>query len=141
MSNYRHGLAKSPEYRIWVGIKNRCSNPKVRCYPRYGGRGVRVCDRWDASFVAFLADMGQRPSPVHQLDRIDGTGNYEPDNCRWVTSKVNNRNRRDTLWVEIYGKRKSLAEWAEIGGVRLQTAWARFRLRGWTAKESVFGRP
>jgi hypothetical protein len=72
----------------------RCRNPNDKKYEDYGGRGISVCERWENSFADFLADMGERPSEKHTLDRINNDGNYEPGNCRWATSKQQNNNRR-----------------------------------------------
>jgi hypothetical protein len=91
-----HKGTGTPEYTAWNGMKNRCYRRKTWNYPRYGGRGIRVCKRWLGAngFVNFLADMGYRPSPAHSLDRVNNDGNYEPSNCRWATPKEQANNRR-----------------------------------------------
>ena len=89
----RHGMSFTPEYKILSGMKKRCYYEKNDSYSYYGGRGITICDRWLNSFLAFFEDMGSRPTPHHQIDRIDSDGDYEPSNCRWVTPVVNNRNR------------------------------------------------
>lgn len=89
----KHGLCSSPEYRAWSHMKERCSNIKAQEYESYGGRGIKVCERW-LKFENFYADMGDRPSNKHSLDRIDNDGNYEPDNCRWATGIEQVLNRR-----------------------------------------------
>ena len=94
MSRITHGLSKIPEYAVHRNMLNRCYNPDNKCYPLYGGAGVRVCDRWRASLQDFLDDMGPRPSPDHSIDRIDPFGNYELDNCRWADRKTQARNKR-----------------------------------------------
>lgn len=89
------GKNVTKEYISWRRMKDRCYNPGATGYEHYGGRGIRVCNRWRSSYVNFLADMGRKPEGNRIcLDRIDPNGNYEPKNCRWVTMAENNRNKR-----------------------------------------------
>ena len=101
---HKKGGKRSPTYSIWVGMKRRCNDPKFKDYARYGAAGIKVCERWNASFVAFLEDMGERPSLGHSIDRIDPKRGYEPENCRWTTFSENSAmNKRSNHPVTIDG--------------------------------------
>lgn len=91
--NHIHGRRNSREYVSWNMLTQRCTNPRNHGWKNYGGRGIRVCDRWLNSFEAFYADMGPRP-PKTSIDRIDPNGNYEPGNCRWADAQTQARNKR-----------------------------------------------
>jgi hypothetical protein len=87
-------IGRSPTYRSWDGMIQRCTNQNHAAYKNYGGRGITVCAEWLDSFEVFLADIGEKPSVDLSLDRIDNEGNYEPANCRWATAKEQRANRR-----------------------------------------------
>ncbi len=80
-----HGLSRAPEYRVWAGMIGRCTDENHDHFSSYGGRGIKVCERWLRSFKDFRCDVGDRPSLDHQLDRIDNDGNYEPGNVQWLS--------------------------------------------------------
>lgn len=89
-----HGMSKTIEYRAWCEMRRRCYDPQRKQYKDYGGRGIKVCDRWNESFDNFYEDMGDKPTPNHSLDRIDVNGDYTPDNCKWSDRTEQNYNQR-----------------------------------------------
>jgi hypothetical protein len=119
------GNPYSSEYGSWVRLKQRCLNPRNRKWKDYGGRGIKVCDRWRNSFEAFLADMGRRP-PGLTIDRINNDGDYEPSNCRWATPKEQARNRRNAALILVDGCNMTLTEAATTLGITVSAV--RWRL-------------
>lgn len=98
-----HGKTGTPLYRIWIGIKVRCYNPKSRVFKYYGARGIKMCPQWKNSFINFLKDMKDYPKEM-SIDRINNDGNYEKNNCRWITQKYQTRNSR---WTKLSEKKAS----------------------------------
>lgn len=134
-----HGLVHTSEYTTWMSMKARCSRPSVACYPNYGGRGIRVCERWESSFLAFYEDMGRKPSPQHSIDRIDNDGDYEPGNCRWATPAEQACNRRpasNSRFVTAFGQTKTVSEWSRLTGISNSTLDGRLN-RGWRPGRSL----
>lgn len=105
-------------YKVYVEMHRRCEEKTHKGYERYGGKGIKVCKRWSGEhgFEHFFEDMGAIPEG-YQLDRIDGTKGYSPDNCRWASLWDQNRNRRDNVWIEYNGLRQILQDWGETFGV------------------------
>lgn len=138
-----HGLSRRsgrhPKYFIWVAMHQRCENPKSKGYENYGGRGIKVCERWK-SFENFLADIGERPWPKYSIDRFpNNDGDYEPRNFRWATytEQANNRRiRRDLRMVFVNGVSMPLAEAAERAGLGYSIVWQRLK-RGWNAARAI----
>lgn len=127
---------KHPLFNTWKAIIQRCENPKHDAFALYGGRGIRICDRWRNDFNAFAADMGERPSLRHTVDRRDPDGDYEPSNCRWATMQQQGRNRRDNRVIQWEGRRLTIVEAAEIAGI--SNALLTWRLnRGWSVVRAM----
>lgn len=102
-------------YRTWGAMKARCSNPNLNNFKSYGGRGIKVCDRWKSDYLNFLADMGPKPAGL-SLERIDNDGNYEPSNCRWATRFDQYQNRRNQTLVTFDGVTMTLKAWSRAKG-------------------------
>jgi hypothetical protein len=137
-SRTKHGLRESPEYEVFYAMKGRCTNPRNGRFSDYGGRGIRICDRWldpDTGFVNFYADMGPRPSDNHSIDRIDNDGDYCPENCRWITVKEQSRNCRSNVMLTYNGKTQCQTDWAEELGIP-RKAIARKLKAGCTVEEA-----
>ncbi len=109
--NRTHNMTRTPLFRVWAAMHNRCNNSNVACYHGYGGRGIKVCDRWQR-FENFYSDMGDRPTPKHQIDRIDNNGPYSPENCQWAIPSVQAKNKRNNRILTANGESLHLAEWA-----------------------------
>lgn len=139
--NTTHGYAprgaNSPEYRAWARMIQRVDNPTLDRWSSYGGRGIRVCDRWRESFEAFLVDMGPRPNPKHSVDRINVDGDYEPENCRWASPTVQARNTRRNHYVIVHGSRMCITEAAERLGIPYATV--KWRIRHGMTDEQALG--
>lgn len=138
-ANTTHGLsfgtAGTPEYAVWVAIKNRCYNPKSPYYKFYGGRGIIMCDKWRKDFVAFLKDVGRRPNPKLTLDRVNNSKGYEPGNVRWTTRKVQSRNMRSNVNITFRGRTQCISAWAEEVGVTHATL--SYRLKNWSVEKAL----
>ena len=135
--NTIHGAHGSRLYTIWQAMKDRCYNVNFKRYKDYGGRGVAVCDEWKNDFKAFH-DWAKNNGYADNLsiDRIDVNGNYEPNNCRFITLKQQNRNRRSNINVNINGVTKCLTEWCETLGVKYPTALYRIH-HNWSVERAL----
>ena len=136
----KHGAASggkvTREYAAWQAMLSRCCDSGSRYYHHYGGRGISVWPGWRQDFPAFLAGVGQRPTPAHSLDRIDNEGNYEPGNVRWATAMEQVRNRRSVKLYEHEGKKVTLGEVAQALGLSHERLYRRVR-GGWTLAEAI----
>ena len=142
-----HGLTNTRIYRIFKEIHRRCYGQNRPSYPDYGGRGIRVCQGWH-EIANFVRDVGHPPTKLHTIDRRDNNGNYScghcdecvyngwPLNARWATRKEQNRNRRDNRLIVHDGQTKTMAEWAEITGIKQPQIWKRLD-RGWPTEEAL----
>ena len=125
-----------PLIHVWRQMRGRCNNPNYKCYAHYGGRGIKVCERW-ASFWNFVADVGERPTPKHKLDRIDNERGYEPGNVRWVTQKEQLRNQRRNRMLTFQGRTQCLAAWAEELGMGRTVLQKRVVEFGWSVERAL----
>lgn len=132
-----HGMTDSTEYEIWSSMKKRCNNPNNAAFKNYGGRGIKVCERW-GKFENFLADMGPRPAGM-SIDRIDNNKGYSPDNCRWADSISQSNNRRN---VKTYTASNVTGKFGELcAHFAMPIATVRARLKaGWDV-EKAFTEP
>jgi hypothetical protein len=139
----KHGQTRigkrTAEYRTWSGIKDRCHRSTSKSYARYGARGIHVCEQWLNSFEAFFEYMGPRPDGC-SIDRIDNSKGYEPGNCRWATWTEQQRNKTSNVLMTIDGVTKCRGEWATVENAADYFIIRARKKRGWSDKESVFGR-
>jgi len=136
-SNTTHGHSAAPEYLVWKGMTQRCTNAASPAYRHYGGRGITICRRWQGQngFSNFLADMGPRPAGL-TLERTDNERGYSPANCRWATRAVQARNTRNSVLVPVDGKNRNLSEWLPRLDIS-KTQYYRLRKRGRSHAEII----
>lgn len=132
----KHGLYNTREYKIWIGLRGRCNNPKNSGFKWYGAKGITVCPEWEASFETFLADMGKAPSPKHSIDRIDYNKGYFKENCRWATHAEQARNKRNNRLVTFNGETKPLIDWVEGDSPKYSLTMGRL-VNGWAAEDAL----
>jgi predicted nucleic acid-binding Zn-ribbon protein len=130
-----HGKHGTREYNVWKQMRQRCNNPNAIGYANYGGRGIRVCDRWE-DFAAFLADMGPAPSKAHSIERKDNGQGYEPGNCVWATRAEQSRNKRDNHLLTYQGRTQTVVDWAAEVGLTHDCLFKRIR-NGWPVHEAL----
>lgn len=113
-----HKLPQDRLYKVWIDMRSRCNNPKIKCYKNYGGRGIKICSEWDKyeNFEKWSKNNGY--SETLTIDRIDVNGNYEPNNCRWLTKKEQENNRRNNIFDYYNGQKTTLSQLAEILNIR-----------------------
>lgn len=128
-----HGCSGTPEYQAWKHIMERCYDPDDMMYPNYGGRGIKVCERWKNPKF-FVDDMGKRPTKWHSIDRINVDGSYEPNNCKWATRKEQNNNKTNTIYLEYRGFRKNLYDWSIVTGISAGVLRCRFHSK-WSVEK------
>jgi hypothetical protein len=129
-------VRKTPEYIAYHSMIQRCYKEGSQNWPRYGARGIGVCERWRKGFEFFYADMGNRPSKKHSLDRIDNDGDYSPENCRWATSHVQMNNIRANHWLTCDGISLTIMQWSRVYGVAETTIHTRLR-KGWPEEAAI----
>lgn len=129
-------LKNSRLYGIWQGMKNRCERSKTHYYWNYGGRGIGVCDDWQNVVTFFEWAENNGYAAGLQIDRIDSSKGYYPDNCRWVTSKRQQRNRKTNRLIEFRGKTMCMADWADEYHISANTLKKRLKM-GWTIEEAL----
>lgn len=124
-----HGKWKTKEWYAWNHILRRCTNPNYQYYDRYGGRGIKVCDRWlgENGFVNFFEDMGEAPSSKHSVDRKESDKDYTPENCRWATDLEQQNNRTNNVRLEYNGISKTLSEWSRELSIPKTTLSGRYK--------------
>jgi len=134
-SNRKHGMTKTTEYKSWAHIKARCTNPNHKDFPDYGGRGIKMCQRWMDSFEAFFEDMGKKPDGMKSIDRIDVHGDYCKENCRWANDYTQSRNKRNNRYLEFNGLEMCLTDWSRHLGISVSTLIQ--RLQEWPLEKAL----
>lgn len=139
------------EYRVWLNMIGRCTNPNLKYFSVYGAKGIKVCPEWMISFEAFYAAMGPRPSPLHVVGRKDEKDNFTPDNCQWIRVNSNvikpldvnclteliNKPPKPICFTDYEGANKTLAEWSKIKGIPYPVLHARINAKRWSLAKAL----
>lgn len=133
--NIRHGMSKDRLYSVWASMIERCTAPRSKAYPNYGGRGITVCDRW-RDYQTFKQDVGERPSPKHSLDRINNDLGYSPENVRWAVPAIQSRNTRRTKLITYKGRTQCLQDWSRELGIGRWTLNDRLYTKGMSVSDA-----
>ena len=137
--NQKHGLynGNSSLFNTWQTMIGRCENPNREKYKDYGGRGIKVCSEWHqaSNFVLWALSNGYKKGL--QIDRIDSSKGYSPDNCRWATKKQQSNNRKNTIFYTYKGETKALTDWASLYGINRYTLYDRIEKRGWSIEKAL----
>lgn len=137
LRNVSHDKSKTPEYRTWYHMIQRCTNPNDKDFKHYGGRGIAVCPEWRSSFQAFYEYIGTRPTPQHSIDRIDNNIGYRPGNIKWATTTCQGNNRRTNRIVAYKGKAMNLTQWASEYGMSSRIIYQRVAILGWPIEKAL----
>ena len=130
----RHGLSETRIHYCWMAMRSRCERPTNHAYANYGGRGIKVCKRWQ-TFENFIADMGECKAG-YSIDRINPNGNYEPGNCRWASQKDQQNNRTNNHRLTMNGETHTISEWCDRLGLSRSTVMDRLA-KGWSAEKAL----
>lgn len=131
-----HGKSRSPLYKIWSGMKQRCLDKNCKAYVNYGGRGIKICENWIDSFSCFYNDMSESYKKGLEIDRIDNNGNYELSNCKWSNREEQSNNRRSNIILEFNGIKKNITQWAEFTKISRKIIFQRIS-RGWSIEKAL----
>jgi len=129
-----HGMRNSKTYRTWVNMKSRCNNKNSQSYKNYGGRGIKFCKSWN-KFENFYKDMGDKPEG-RTLDRINNSGDYCKENCRWTDWETQANNRRGNVFIEFKNDKLTISQWERKLGIKRATLNGRLR-RGWSVERAL----
>ncbi|WP_049041837.1 hypothetical protein [Clostridium sporogenes] len=136
-----HKMSNTRIFRIWYGVKIRCEKPYSKNYDNYGGRGIKICDEWSDTEKGFMNfynwSMANGYNKRLSIDRIDVNGNYEPNNCRWITNKEQQRNKRNNHLITYNNKTKCLIEWASIYNILPETIQMRISRYNWSIEKAL----
>jgi len=133
-----HGESCTRLYRIWMAMRKRCNNPASQDYADYGGRGICVCSEWDSDYLSFREWARTNGyNDTLSIDRVNVNGDYSPENCRWVDQKMQCNNRRNNIVIDLDGVQRTIAEWADITGLKYSTIYNRYVAYHWSAQKTL----